>query len=191
MVETFTPAVCGSRNRQRLALLGFAVGALAASALVGAALGALGGLLGVEFALAAAGLALLAAAREAGILRVPIPQSRGQVPERWRAALPLPVWSVGYGAGVGAGFLTFQPVSTFWIACAAAVALGRPGAAAVCFMAYGAGRTLMAVLPGRGKRDATAAVEGLVRRRRALLGANVVALLACAALLSAPAAGAA
>jgi hypothetical protein len=191
MVETFTPAVCGSRNRQRVALLGFAVGALAASAVVGAALGALGGLLGVEFALAAAGLALLAAAREAGILRVPIPQSRGQVPERWRTALPLPVWSVGYGAGLGVGFLTFQPVSTFWVACAAAVALGRPGPAAVCFMAYGAGRALMAVLPGRGKRDATAAVEALVRRRRALLGANVVALLVCAALLSAAAAGAA
>jgi hypothetical protein len=191
MVETFTPAVCGSRKRQRFALIGFAVGALAASALVGAAFGALGGLLGVELALAAAALALLAAAREAGILRVPIPQSRGQVPERWRAALPLPVWSVGYGAGLGAGFLTFQPVSTFWVACAAAMALGRPGAAAVCFMAYGAGRALMAVLPGRGKRDATAAVEALVRRRRALLGANVAALLVCAALLSAPAAGAA
>ena len=190
MVETFTPAVCGSRKRQRLALIGFAVGALAASALVGAALGALGGLLGVELALAAAALALIAAAREAGILRVPIPQSRGQVPERWRAALPLPVWSVGYGAGLGAGFLTFQPVSTFWVACAAAMALGRPGAAAICFMAYGAGRALMAVLPSRGQRDATAAVEALVRRRRALLGANVAALHVCAALLSAPAAGA-
>jgi hypothetical protein len=63
MVETFTPAVCGSRNRQRLALLGFAVGAVAISALVGAALGALGMVLGVELALAVAGLALLAAAR--------------------------------------------------------------------------------------------------------------------------------
>src|SRR5918999_975321 len=191
MVETFTPAVCGSRKRQRLALLGFAAGALAASALVGAALGALGGLLGLELALLAAGLALLAAAREAGALRVPIPQSRGQVPERWRAVLPLPVWSVGYGAGLGAGFLTFQPVSTFWVACAAAVALGRPGPAAACFVAYGAGRTAMAVLPRRGKEDATAAVEALVRRRRLLAGANVGALLVCAALLSAPSAGAA
>ena len=191
MVETFTPAVCGSRNRQRLALAGFALGALVASALVGAALGALGGLLGMELALVAAAFALLAAAREAGLLRIPLPQSRRQVPERWRSTLPLPVWSAGYGAGLGAGFLTFQPVATFWVACAAAVALGRPGPAAACFAAYGAGRTLMAILPRRGKQDATAAVEALVQRRRVLLAANVGGLLVCAALLSAPAAGAA
>src|SRR5215207_9074224 len=120
MVETFTPAVCGSRNRQRLALLGFAVGAL-------------GMVLGVELALAVAGLALLAAVREAGLVRVPLPQVRRQVPERWRASLPLPVWSLGYGAGLGAGFFTFHPVSTFWVACAGAVALGRPIVAAACF----------------------------------------------------------
>jgi hypothetical protein len=191
MVETFTPAVCGSRNRQRVAVLGFAVGALVASAVVGAALGALGGLLGMELALAVAALALLAAAREAGLLRVPFPQSRRQVPEGWRSVLPLPVWSVGYGAGLGAGFLTFQPVATFWVACAAAVALARPGPAAACFTAYGVGRTLMTILPRRGKQDATAAVEALVSRRRALLAANVAGLLVCAALLSAPAAGAA
>jgi hypothetical protein len=191
MVETFTPAVCGSRKRQRLALAGFAVGALVASAVVGAALGALGGLLGMELALAVAAFALLAAAREAGLLRLPLPQSRRQVPECWRSVLPLPVWSVGYGAGLGAGFLTFQPVATFWVACAAAVALGRPGPAAACFAAYGAGRTLMTILPRRGKQDATAAVEALVGRRRALVAANVAGLLVCAALLSAPAAGAA
>jgi hypothetical protein len=191
MVETFTPAVCGSRNRQRLALLGFAVGAVAISALVGAASGALGMVLGVDLALAVAGLALLAAAREAGLVRVPLPQVRRQVPERWRASLPLPVWSVGYGAGLGAGFFTFQPVSTFWVACAGAVALGRPGVAAACFAAYGAGRTVMTMVPRRGQRDATSAVEALVRHRRALIAANVGALVVCAALLAAPAAGAA
>ena len=120
MVETFTPAVCGSRQRQRLALVGFAAGAIAASALVGAALGTLGAALGTQLALVAAGLALLAAAREAGLVSFPLPQVRRQVPERWRFELPLPVWSVGYCAGLGVGFLTFQPVATFWVACAAA-----------------------------------------------------------------------
>src|SRR5216117_1689924 len=142
MVETFTPAVCGSRRRQRLALVGFAVGALVASAFFGAALGLLGSVLGARLTLAAAGLALLAAAREGGVLRFPIPQARRQVPERWRTELPLPLWSAGYGAGLGAGLFTFQPVSTFWVACAAAVALGKPLTAALCFSAYGAGRTL-------------------------------------------------
>jgi hypothetical protein len=191
MVETFTPAVCGSRQRQRLALVGFAAGAIAASALVGAALGALGAALGAQLALAAAGLALLAAAREAGLVSFPLPQVRRQVPERWRFELPLPVWSVGYGAGLGVGFLTFQPVATFWVACAAAVALANPLAAAVSFAAFGAGRALMAAWPRRGHEDATAAVETLVGRRRFLLVANVVVLIVCATLLAAPSAGAA
>jgi hypothetical protein len=190
MVETFTPAVCGSRSRQRLALALFAAAAVGTSMIVGAALGALGAILGLRLTLAAAALALIAAGREAGILRVPIPQSRRQVPEAWRAERPLPFWSVGYGAGLGAGFLTFQPVSTFWVACAGAIALGRPLAAAMCFGAYGAGRALMAAWPRRGQADATAAVEALVARRRLLLGVNVAVLVACAALLSAPAAGA-
>jgi hypothetical protein len=191
MVETFTPAVCGSRQRQRLALAGFTVGAVAASALVGASLGALGAALGAQLALVAAGLALLAAAREAGLVSFPLPQVRRQVPERWRFELPLPVWSVGYGAGLGAGFLTFQPVATFWVACAAAVALANPVVAAACFAAFGAGRALMAAWPRRGHDDATAAVESLAGRQRLLLAANVVVLIVCAALLAAPSAGAA
>jgi hypothetical protein len=192
MVETFTPAVCGSRRRQRLALGGFAVGAVAASALVGAALGAVGALLGTQLAFLVAALALLAAAREAGIVRLPLPQLRRQVPERWRYDLPLPAWSVGYGIGLGLGFLTFQPVATFWVACAAAVALGKPLAAGLCFAAYGAGRAVMAAWPRHGQADPTAAVESLARRRRLLLVGNVLALLVCAGLLAAaPAAGAA
>jgi hypothetical protein len=191
MVETFTPAVCGSRQRQRLALAGFAVGAIAASALVGASLGALGAALGAQLALMAAGLALLAAAREAGIVSFPLPQVRRQVPERWRFEFPLPVWSVGYGAGLGVGFLTFQPVATFWVACAAAVALANPLVAAASFAAFGAGRALMAAWPRHGHEDAIAAVESLAGRRRVLLAANVVVLILCAALLAAPSAGAA
>jgi hypothetical protein len=192
MVETFTPAVCGSKRRQRIALAGFATGAVVASALVGALLGALGALIGRQLALGVAALAVLAAAREARLVRMPLPQMRRQVPERWRAELPLPVWSVGYGAGLGAGFLTFQPVATFWVACAAAVALADPRTAAACFAAYGAGRAVMAAWPGRGHTDPTAAVESLVRRRRLLLVGNVTVLLVCAGLLAAaPSAGAA
>lgn len=192
MIETITPAVCGSRRRQRLALAGFTAGAVCASLVVGALLGLTGSVLGAERAvLAVAAVALVAAAREAGLLRVRLPQLRRQVPERWRAVLPLPVWSFGYGAGLGAGFVTFQPFATFWVACAAAVALARPLAAAVCFSFYGVGRALMVAWPRRWNEDATAAVERLVQHRRALARANAAALVACAALLAAPTAGAA
>jgi hypothetical protein len=190
MVETFTPAVCGSRTRTRLAAVVFAAGAVASAAVLGALLGAAGGALGAGSAVfAAAALALLAAAREAGVLRLPLPQSRRQVPDRWRAELPLPVWAAGYGAGLGAGVFTYQPVSTFWVAGAGALVLGRPLPAAACFSLYGVGRALTLVWPrGRGGEGADIA-ERLAGRRPTLLRANAVALVACGALLAlAPAA---
>jgi hypothetical protein len=192
MVETFTPAVCGGRVRQRLALAAFAVGALVAAACVGALLGLAGSLVGTRGALiGAAALALLAALREAGLVRLPVPQSRRQVPDRWRSELPLPLWSAGYGAGLGVGFLTFQPVSTFWVACAGAIALGDPVPAALCFALYGAGRALMTAWPRRRQADPAAAVERLVSRRALVSWANVIVLVVCAVLLAAaPASGA-
>ena len=183
MVETFTPAVCGGRVRKHLAAAGFTIGAVAASALVGGLLGLVGFLLGWRWAvLAAAAVALAAAFRELGLVRLPLPQVRHQVPDRWRAELPLPVWSVGYGAGLGVGFFTFQPVATFWVACAAAVALARPLPAAACFALYGVGRAVTVLWP---KRDAALACERLARRRPALLRVNAIALAVCAALLGA------
>ena len=187
MVETITPDVCGSRRRQAGALLFFGLGALAASACLGALLGVIGSLVGAWALPVAAVLALVGAAREGGFARVPLPQSRRQVPEPWRFRLPLPAWAAGYGAGLGLGFLTYQPVATFWVACAAAVALGRPLAGAVCFAAYGAGRSLLLLLPLRRGSDATAIVEALAGRRRGVLRVNAVALLVCAELLPAPA----
>ncbi len=140
--------------------------------------------------LVAAGLALAAAAREAGLLRLPLPQAGRQVPERWRFERPLALWATGYGAGLGAGFFTFQPVATYWVACAGAFALAEPVPAALCLSLYGAGRALMIVWPRRRAGDPTAAVERLTSRRGALLRVNVAALVACAVLLGlAPVAG--
>ncbi len=192
MLETFTPAVCGSRKRQIVAQVIFSVAAVTAAAALGLALGYAGSLLGGRYALyVAAALALLGAAREAGLVRFRIPQSRRQVPEHWRFELPLPVWAGGYGAGLGAGFFTFQPFSTYWVACAGALALGKPVPAALCLSLYGAGRAAMIVWPRRRAGDPTAAVERLSRRRGALLRVNAVALVACAVLLGlAPTAGA-
>jgi hypothetical protein len=191
MIETITPAVCGGRNRYRFALAAFTLAALAAAALVGALLGLLGGLVDARpVIVGAAVLAIFAALQELGLIRFPLPQVRLQVPQRWHAELPLPLWSAGYGAGLGLGLFTYQPVATFWIACAAAVALGRPIAGAACFSLYGLGRAAMVIVPRR-EPDPAAAVERLAGRRVALRRANAVALVACAALLvAAPPAGA-
>src|SRR5690348_10285596 len=124
MIATITPAGCGSRHRQRAALALFAAGATLAAAALGGAAGAAGAVLGRrEALLLAVGIAALATLRETGLLRAGVPQRRRQVPERWRSELPLPAWSFGYGAGLGAGVLTHQPVATLWAALAGAAAL--------------------------------------------------------------------
>ena len=59
MLETFTPAVCGSRKRQIVAQALFTGAAVLTAAALGLALGFAGGLLGGRYALyAAAALAL-------------------------------------------------------------------------------------------------------------------------------------
>jgi hypothetical protein len=185
MIETITPAVCGSRRRHMLAFGLFTLGAVLSAAALGAALGLVGLALGSTWAVAAAAaLAGLAALRELGLVPFPLPQARRQVPERWHAELPLPVWASGYGAGLGLGVFTFQPVATFWVACAAAIALGRPLVGAACFALYGAGRALMVVLPRRGASEPGAAAERLARRRPVLVKANAGALAACAVILA-------
>src|SRR3954447_13765666 len=117
MVETIAPAVCGTRQRTLLALTLFAAGAIGVAAAVGLVLGSLGSSALIPVAVA---LAVLRVLREAGILRLPLPQWRRQVPERWHHELPLPLWSLGYGAGLGAGVFTYQPVATFLVVTVAA-----------------------------------------------------------------------
>jgi hypothetical protein len=186
MVETITPDVCGGRQRKQVAVAFFAVGAIAAAAALGAALGAIGSHLDEDVALAVVCvLALLGALREAGWLRLPLPQLAQQVPERGRREWPLPVWSLAYGAGLGFGFLTHQVVVTFWIVAAGALALGDPLVSALVLAPFGVGRALMVALPARGRRDPAAAVERLARRRRVLRPANAIVLAVLAGAIAA------
>src|SRR5690348_3051848 len=133
MIATISPAGCGGRQRHLAAAVLFTAGALAASATLGALAGLAGLWLGgTRAALLAAAVALLAAVRETVAQRVPLPQLRRQVPERWRRELPLGLWPLGYGLGLGAGLLTYQPVATMWVALAAAARLHDPLRAALC-----------------------------------------------------------
>ena len=184
MVETITPAGCGSRRRYRIALALFALGALLASAALGALLGLLGAGLDRTLALAVvAALALVAAAREIGLLPGPVPGGRGQVPERWRREWPLPAWWLAYGAGLGLGLLTRLPVTTFLVACAGALALGDPAVSAACLALFGLGRALMVMLPTMRRADPAASVGRLAARSRLVRPVNALALVAVAALV--------
>lgn len=186
MVETLTPAVCGSRQRYRMALALFTLGALLAAGSLGALLGLAGAALDRRWALAVvAVLALIGAAREAGVLPIPVPGLRRQVPERWRREWPLGRWSFGYGAGLGVGILTHQTVSSFWIAAAGSLALGDPVVSAACLAPFGLGRALMVALPARGGRDPAESVGRLAERRRWLRPVNATVLLAAALVLGA------
>ncbi len=179
MVETLTPAGCGGRRRQAAAMLLFSLGAVGAAAGLGGLLGLTGRALPTRWALAlAVTLALLGALREAGIVRVPLPDLRRQVPERWRRDKPLALWSTGYGAILGAGVGTFQPVATFWVACAGAAALGRPAVAALCLAPFGLGRALMVAFPGDDP------LHRLAGAHRMLRPVNAATLLAFALLLA-------
>ena len=186
MVETITPAGCGSRRRHRTALALFALGAVAASAALGTVLGLLGSRFDQTLALGVvAALALVAAAREIGILPLPVPAARGQVPERWRREWPLPAWSLANGAGLGLGLLTRLPVTTFLVACAGALALGDPLVAAACLAPFGIGRALMVALPTMRGADPAASVGRLAAGARLVRPVNAAALVAVAVLVGA------
>src|SRR4249920_1892107 len=107
VAETVAPVVHGVR-RWLIAVGAFAAGAVAAGAALGWALGSAGAWAGggsAHAAWAAAAIVAAYAAREAGILRLPVPQLRRQVPQRWREILPLPATAFLYGAGLGIGFV--------------------------------------------------------------------------------------
>ena len=178
MAETFTPAVCGGRTRRTIAIMLFSVGAIVAAALLGALLGAAGARLPGRWMFLAAGLvAVVAALREAGIVRIDVPALRRQVPEQWRREKPLAFWSTGYGVILGAGFGTFLPTATFWAACAGAVAVGDARAAGLCLAAFGVGRGAMIVGAGGDPIRRLGATHWMVRP------VNVLALALCAVVL--------
>ncbi len=180
MVETISPAVCGTRRRTALALTLFAAGSIGVAAAVGLLLGLLGSAALVPVAIA---LALAGVLRESGLVRLPVPQSRRQVPERWHHELPLPVWSLGYGAGLGVGVLTYQPVATFLVVAVAAAASG-PVAAVLALSAFGIGRVAGASLP-------SAFIDRMAMLYRPMRRVNALALAALAlALFVAPASAA-
>ena len=186
MAETFTPAVCGGSYRRTIAIALFAMGAVASAATLGFALGSIGARVPQRVSLGLAlAVGVVAALRECGVVRIPVPAMRRQVPEAWRRERPLFVWSAGYGIVLGFGVGTYLPTGTFWAACAGVVAVGNGATGAVCLAAFGLGRGLMVVGAGDNPIPRLGRLHVLVRP------ANVVAVVLCTVLLMPAAAAAA
>jgi hypothetical protein len=153
MVWTIAPAVSGRERRRILGihsagLLAGAVTMMCVLLLIGGALrvtgvtGATGGSL-VQFATAVVlvGWALQAA----GGPGLPFPRSRWQVPEDWRATLPLPATGLFYGFLLGLGPLTDVILPAYWLLVGATLASDNVLVAAVAWVVYAGVRALVTI----------------------------------------------
>src|SRR6478752_2632464 len=180
MVETIVPVVHGTRTWM-LSLALFTAGAVATAGLLGLALGAALPAGGAAVAAAVAVFALLEAAAELGLVRLPLPQMRRQVPERWRERYRPPLTALFYGAGLGFGFATYLPVATLPVVAVGVAALAGPASGAAVLAAFGLGRGValaVATARVRSHEQATARIEWMARLagRRRLRLANAAAL---------------
>jgi hypothetical protein len=188
MVETIVPVVHGTRTWLWSILL-FGLGAVSAAALVGLVLGAALPAGGGTAALAVAAFAAAEAAAELGVVRLPVPQVRRQVPERWRERYPQPLTALLYGLGLGLGFATYLPVATLIVVAAGVAALAGPLSGAAVLAGFGIGRTLVlavATVRVRSYEQAGFRVERLARLGAGgrLKRVNAVALGLLAAVLA-------
>src|SRR5215468_582714 len=134
MMDFITPVVHGGRVRWRLALLAYGACAAISAAAFGALLGMGGRALRQQLpsehgAVALPVIVLVAAIHELGIVRIPWPQRRWQVPSSWRFIAPRWIPSALYGLLLGPGILTYIPVATYYALVAMAIFITDPGRA--------------------------------------------------------------
>ncbi len=98
-------------------------------------------------------LSMLYAAHELGLIRVPVPQSRWQVPRSWRTLSP-PIAAAAYGFPLGLGVMTGIPVGTFYVAAIWTFLVGDPLLGAISMGIYGMGRGFPIVWLARALRSA-------------------------------------
>jgi len=195
MVETIAPVVHGDRRASYLAAAAAHVlGATLAAAALGGLLGGLGMVLNAPWG--APGLSLVAlvagvyALREAGVVRVPVPQRREQVPAWWRTFFSSPVAALLYGLGLGVGFLTYLSYGTLVAVSAAALASGDALVGAALVAPFGAARAVSVAAAHRLNRTDPGEVLGRLEALAssaplAALNAAALGLVAAAAALAA------
>ncbi len=91
-----------------------------------------------------AGALVVAMARDAGLLRIRLPENRRLVPEEVTSHGPV-LGAVRFGFEMGTGVRTFVPTSLPYVAAAAVFLLGGPSDAAVAGVGFALGRWVMAI----------------------------------------------
>ncbi|EME15467.1 hypothetical protein [Rhodococcus triatomae] len=169
-----------------------AFGSVATGAVTGAALGALGSLVSSHLSVTwmLAGWALFALAyglHELGVLTMPAPMRRRQLPRHLRRTMEPWKVSLLFGAIIGPGFLIFIRSSAYYLLVLGVLAAGSPALGAVMFTVVSLGRcmpSLAAIVHTRrgGSMPGFLSVMCVVDRRvQSVTGAALVALAAFAA----------
>jgi hypothetical protein len=140
MIGSISPVVYGPPKKLRwLSIwLWYAVGATLSAWLWGWILVGINKVLfnfsdGFSFWWLLAGLSFLCGLHEFGLLKLPAPQCRRQVPARWRVHYPPWIYSALYGAILGPGLFTYIPTALYYVMIGSSVLSGRdaPGVMAV------------------------------------------------------------
>lgn len=139
--------VAGERRRWLVNVTAYTLAGTLTSALVGAGLGAAGaavlpdhvGWVGTALVLA---VALLALARELGIVAVPLPQLGRQTRGVWANWYGARIAAVLWGLDLGLTFTTWVELSGVWVLATVAFVAGEPLVGAALFTSYWLGRAL-------------------------------------------------
>ncbi|MFD1812412.1 methylamine utilization protein [Rhodococcus gannanensis] len=169
-----------------------ALGSVTTGAVTGAALGALGSLVSGHLSVTwmLFGWALFALAyglHELGVLTMPAPMRRQQLPRHLRRTMEPWKVSLLFGAIIGPGFLIFIRSSAYYLLVLGVLAVGSPALGAAMFTVVSLGRcmpSLAAIVHTRrgGSMPGFLSVMCVVDRRvQSVTGAALVALAAFAA----------
>jgi hypothetical protein len=180
MVETIAPVVHGGRKRPYYATVGLhTFGAL------GMVLGAPWGSLGIAIVVV---VSVVYAAREILVLPIPLPERKAQVPDWWRTFYSPTTTALMYGAGLGAGFLTYLTYGTYVSVAALAVVSGDPVIGAVLCAPFGIARGLSVLVARRTTIDTGMLVERLndvaITRRPSVVNGLTMLVVAGAGLIA-------
>lgn len=147
MVGTTVPVVYGP-SRWKLIIATYALSQVAGALVTGLVVWAVGTglrvLLGLDFSVAAAVIAAVAAfgaLHDLQLTTVRLPASRWQVPWQWKR-FPRPLMAAMFGFGIGMGVLTRIPFAAFHVVLIATMLLTDLQSALLIMFVYGATRAL-------------------------------------------------